>query len=404
MEIKYTKEEGSQAKFAIKFNAGEMQKFFDAAYKAQAPSVSIAGFRPGKAPRAMIIDSIGRQRLADAAMEQAVRDGYSEAVRKHNCKPIGNPAVRILRQPSFIDGTASEFDFEMEVDVLPEVKFTKDYKKIKITALKRDEFSVSDEEVEKVIAHLRQRNAGFKDVTRGAQIGDRLEVTFKGFDGRVPIEQLSSQNHPVIMGNNALIPGFEDKVVGIKAGEKKEFKLKFPKEHFAPQFGDKTFRFEVRAEKVQEVILPKLDNEFAKKFGLGDLAELRKKLKDNIASEKRERYQGMVTNELTKGLAQMTRAELPRVLVDGENERLRQSMAEMVKKQGTTIEQYISNIKSTKEKFKEDLTRQAAKNVLVGLALREVAKLEKIKLEKEETLEKVVRWLVEVNSKPQPKS
>jgi trigger factor len=399
MEIKYTKEKGSQAKFTIEFSAAEMQNFFDIAYEANAASVNIAGFRPGKAPRAMIIDSVGRQRLADAAMEQAVRHGYSEAVKKHGCQPIGNPTIKILQQPSFIENSDNGFDYEVEISILPEVKLTKDYKKIKLTPPKKDEFGVSDEEVDKVIDHLRQRNAGFKDITRGAQRGDRLEITFKGFDGRVIVEQLSSSNHPIIMGNNTLIPGFEDKIIGIKTGEHKEFKLKFPKEHFAPQFKNKEFRFEVKAEKVQEVILPKLDNEFAKKFGLKDLAELKKRLKENIASEKKERYEGVVANEVTQGLAQMTRTELPKILVDGESERLRQSIAEMIKKQGITLEQYLANIKSTKEKFEEDLARQAAKNVLVGLALREVAKAEKIKLDKEETLEKVIKWLVEVNIK-----
>ena len=404
MEIKYTKLQGSQIKLAIECAASEMEKYFDEALSANAASVNIAGFRPGKAPKAMIIESIGRQKLANVSMEQAVRVGYGEAVKKHELKPIGSPSVSIVKQPSFLEKADNRFSFTVDIGVLPDVKITKDYKRIKITPLKKEELAVSDEEVEKVIDHLRRRNAGYNDITRGAREGDRVEITFKGYDGRVPVEQLTSQNHPIIMGQNTLIPGFEDKITGIKTGEEREFKLKFPKEHFSPQFKGKEFRFEVKADKVQEVILPKVDEEFVKKFGLKSVEGLKKRLKANIAEEKKERYETQARDEVTKALAQMTRVELPTVLVESETERLRRDITEMVQKQGTTLEKYIESIKSSKDKFEEDLTRQASNNVLVGLALREIAKLEKIKLEKEETLDKIMQWLIEINtSKKQPK-
>ncbi len=399
MKITYVKEKGSQVKLTIECAADDMQKYFDEALQANAASVNIAGFRPGRAPRAMIIDAIGRQKLANAAMEQAVRVGYGDAIKKHELKPIGSPSVSILKQPSFLEKADNSFSYTVDIGVLPEVKITKDYKNIKITPPKKNELSVSDEEVDKVIDHLRHRNAGYNDITRGAREGDRLEITFKGFDGHVPVEQLASQNHPIIMGNNSLVPGFEDKITGITAGEKREFKLKFPKEHFSPQFKGKEFRFEVTANKVQEVILPKFDSSFAEKFGIKGLDELKKRLKANIAEEKRERYETQVRDEVTKALTQMTRVELPVTLVASEKERLQHDINETIQKQGATLEKYLESIKSNKEKFEEDLTRQAGNNVLVGLALREIAKREKIKLAKEETLDKVMRWLIDVNSK-----
>lgn len=399
MKITYNKEKGSQVKLAIEFEASEMEKYFDEALEANATSVNIAGFRPGKAPRAMIIDAIGRQKLANVAMEQAVRVGYGEAVKKHNLKPLGDPSVSIIKQPSFLEKSDNSFSITVDVGIMPEIKITKDYKKIKVTPPKKDEFAVSDEEVEKVIDHLRQRNAGFKDITRGARKGDRVEITFKGFEGQVPVEQLTSQNHPIIMGSNSLIPGFEDKITGIKTGEKREFKLIFPKEHFSPQFKGKEFRFEVIAEKVQEVILPKIDEEFAKKFGIKSIDELKKRLRANIAEEKKERYETQARDEVTRALAQMTRMELPATLVASEKERLRHDINEMVQKQGTTLEKYLEGIKSNKEKFDEDLTRQAGNNILVGLALREIGKLEKMKLDKDDALNKVMDWLIEISSK-----
>jgi len=134
------------------------------------------------------------------------------------------------------------------------------------------------------------------------------------------VEQLTSQNHPIIMGSNTLIPGFEDKITGIKTSEERKFKLKFPKEHFAPQFRGKEFRFEVKADKVQEVVLPKIDEDFVKKFGLKSVEGLKKRLKANIAEEKKERYETQARDEVTKALTQMTRVELPAALVEAVHE------------------------------------------------------------------------------------
>ena len=111
MKITYNKEKGSQVKLAIEFQADEMEKYFNEALEANAASVNIAGFRPGKAPRAMLIESIGRQKLVNVAMEQAVRVGYGEAVKKHELKPIGSPSVSILKQPSFLEKTDNSFSF-----------------------------------------------------------------------------------------------------------------------------------------------------------------------------------------------------------------------------------------------------------------------------------------------------
>jgi len=405
MDIKITKEKGSNVLARVEVPAARMTELFDAAYATLAPTISIAGFRPGKAPRTMIIESIGRQRLANGAMEEALRLAYRQLIKEHKITPLGNPTVKILQQPSFLEGGDNKLVFEIAVGVMPEVKITKDYKAIELTRPEKDHDVVTDQELDDALEHLRRRNATLKKVARAAKKGDRVEISFEGSDAqRVLIEQLTSKNHPVILGQNTLIPGFEDRILGMKAGNKKEFKLRFPKGHFAAQFSGKEFNFKVEMHDVSEVVLPKLDDKFAKKVGVPSVDGLRDKMRENLVAEKRRRQLSVTADEIANALIAMTRVEVPSVLTGSEAKRLSDNVVENAKRQGQTLEQYLEKLKLTREKFDEGITKQAARNIIIGLALREIAQKEKIEIGKEESLDKVLRWLIDINTKERKNS
>lgn len=395
MEIKVTKINKSKFHIKVTVPKAEMDELYENAYNALASSVNLPGFRPGKAPRTMTVEAIGAQRLANTAIEEAIRTSYIKAIKDNHLNPLGNPNVKIVKQPSFIEGSENLLEYEADLDVLPEVKFIKDYKKIKLSPAPTKEFTVEAKEVDSALQMLRRRRATFKQVERGAKKDDKLEITFQGFDRRVALEKLSSKNHPIILGTGTLIPGFEEKLVGIKKGEKREFDITFPKKYHAKEFAGKKYHFEVTANNVEEVILPKEDDEFAKSLGAKSLEDLNNLLKNNIIQEKKNRAYGVQEDEIVGEVIKIARTDLPEILVSSEKDRLKKLIEGIAQKQNITFDQYLKNIETTQEKFDEDITKQAAKNVLIGLSLRQIAQNEKIKLEKDDSLTKVVKWLIE---------
>jgi len=424
MEIKVTKINKSRFHIKVAASKTQMEDLYEKAYIALAPSVSLPGFRPGKAPRSMTVEAIGAQRLANAAIEEAIRTSYIKALKDNKLNPLGNPNIKIIKQPSFIEGSENILEYEADLDILPEVKFIKDYKKIKLSPAPRppageagsskseggpaprsskdgvgpapkQDFTTNDEEIDQTLQMLRRRRATFKSITRGAKNDDKLEITFQGFDGHVALEKLGSKNHPIILGSKTLIPGFEEKLVGIKKDEKREFDITFPKEYHAKEFAGKKYHFEVTADNVEEVILPKEDNEFAKSLGAKSLEDLKNLLKKNIIQEKKNRAYQKQEDEVVNEIVKIARTDLPEILVNSEKERLKKIVEDIAQKQGVSFDQYLKNIETTPEKFDEDMTKQAAKNVLIGLSLRQIAQNEKIEIGKDESLTKVVRWLID---------
>jgi len=395
MEIKFSQVNKSRASLQVVITAAEMNKHFDEAYNAMAPSVNLPGFRPGKAPKTMTIEAIGRQRLANAAIEEAIRSTYIKAIRDHKLNPLGSPNVTIEKQPSFIEGSENVLQYSAQIDSLPEVKFIIDYKKLRVSPAPRENLKIGDKDVEAAIREIACRRSTFKPVTRGAKKGDKLEITFQGFDGHVALEKLASKNHPLILGTNVLIPGFEDKLLGIKKGEKREFDITFPTQYHAKEFAGKKYRFKVTADAVEETIAPKIDDQFAKDLGAKSFDDLRKLLRANLEQEQKNRATQKQEDEVVQQIAKIARTDLPEVLVNSEKARLQKIIEDIAQKQNVTLDQYLENVQTTKEKFDEDTGRQAAKNVLIGLSLRQIALNEKIELSKDESLTKVVRWLIE---------
>jgi len=395
METKVNQTKNSHAVLNVKVTASEMVERFEDAYNQLAPSVNIAGFRLGKAPKAMIIESIGRQRLGNLAIEEAIKKGLIGGFKEHKLEPIGNPSISVAKYPDFSGDAPTELEYNAEFDVLPEVKFVKKYTNIKLTPAPKNYDKVTDEEIKKLLGELAKHKAQFKPIGRAAQKGDRVEISFTGFDGNVAVEQLTSKHHPIILGTNILIPGFEEQLIGTKKGDKRSFDITFPKDYYAKQFAGKKYKFEVEVERVDEVDTPKIDNELAKSFGAKNLDELKELLKKNLRLEKQSRQKTKNEDEIVQYLFKITRADIPATLAEGEKQRLQQNIVSLLEQKKSNMDEYLQQLKTTKEKFEDDLTKQAGKNVLIGLALRQIAKNESIELKKDDSLVRVLDWLIE---------
>lgn len=388
MEIKKEDLGKSKVKLSIKVSSPEMRGFFARTYNKIAPTIEIKGFRKGMAPRSMTIDAIGENRLQQEIIDLALQETFTQALKKENLIPIAPPKINIKMLKDLTTDTAA-LEYEAEIDLLPEVRLG-DYKKIKIK--KSDQkIEVSADEIEQVLSHLARTRAEFKDINRPVKDGDRLEIDFEGFDKGAKLENLTSKNYPVILGSKVLIPEFEAQLIGLKKGDKKEFKVEI-----APTANDKKrpVNFKVEILQTQEVILPKIDDEFAKKYQKKDLADLKKAIKEDVIKQKEQQHERNIENAVLEELIKITKVEISDSLIGQEIDRQINEIRSRTATMGLTFEKYLENLKKTEGEFRESLKPNAEKTIKIGLALGEIVKQEKIDPKDKEAGHKALEKLI----------
>ena len=375
MEIKKEVLPKSKVKLTIKLAPAEMRTYFERVYNRLASQIEVKGFRPGQAPKSMIISAIGANRLQSEIVDEALKESYVQSLKKENLIPVAPPRVNLKIMKDLLADTA-ELEYEAEIDLLPVIKIG-EYKKLKIKSASwwnKEKIEAKKDEIDQVLSHLRRGQAQFKDIDRSLKSGDRAEINFEAFDKGVKIENLSSKNYPVILGSKVLIPEFEEKIIGLKKGDKKEFKLKLS---LSAKEEKKELNFKVEILLTQEVILPKFDDEFAKKYQKKTMEELKKAISEDIIKQKENEDKKKVENEMLEQLLKITKVEVPESLIEQEVERQVNEIRSRVSTMGgLTFEQYLSNLKKTEQEFKEGLKPQAEKTIKIGLALGEIIKKE----------------------------
>jgi trigger factor len=389
----------NRIKISVTVEPEKMEEHFERQYELFAPTVAIAGFRPGKAPRAMTIEKIGHARLAQGALEVAINDAYQSSLREHKVYPVTQPAVSISKHPAFgEDKSQNELVFEIEFDILPEAKIG-DYKKIKCDKIDPKKLEVADEEVEKVVGYLRRQAGQLKEKSGEVKEGDWVDVSFEGSIKGVVKDKLTSKNFPMIVGETAMIPGFVEQMVGSKKGDKKEFELIFPKDFADKEYAGAKVNFKLEVNDHKELILPKLDEEFVTKFGHKSIAELKKAIRESLEGEKKDRERQVQQAQISEQIIKITRVDIPKSLIDGEVSRMKQVLGQDLAQKGLTLEKYIENLKMTAEKMDKDLEAQAQRNIVLGVGLGEIAKKEEVEIGSAEGTKKVFERLVELCAK-----
>jgi len=389
----------NRVKITISVPASKVEEYFEAHYARLAPTVNLQGFRPGKAPRVMTIEAIGQARLANMTLEQAIDEAYREALQQHKTYPVTPPSVSISKHPTF-EGTGeqNELKFEVEFDILPEAKVGA-YQKIRIKKADQKRLEVTDEEVDKVVEYLRRQSADLKEKTGRAAKGDWVDISFKGSIKSVEKEKLTSLSLPMVIGETKMIPGFEEKLIDMKKGEKKEFKITFPKDFQDKEFAGQKAKFALELKDLREINLPELKDEFFTKFGLKTLKELRTNIQKSLIAEKQEHVRGEQVGQISQELMKITKVDIPKSLIANEKARMKSALTTDLSKQNLTLEKYIQNLKITEKKFEEDLEVQAKRNILLGVAIGEIAKKEKIEINSQEGTRRVFDYLIELATK-----
>ena len=320
MDVSVKKLPQSKMEFTITLPWEEWKGEIDHAAIDLGKQIKVSGFRPGKVPRNVIEQRLGKQAILVEAAEHAVRHSYEHALAKEKIDAIGVPDVKL--------GTLAENEaltFSVVTAVMPDVKlgsWQSVVKKLNAEYAKKSD-AISDDEIAKELERLASMRAKLVTVNREARLDDNVIVDFSVMQNGVLIEHGKSEKHPLVLGKGVFIPGFEEQLVGMQAGEEKTFELTFPKEYHAKHLADKPATFVVKMGIVQEREVPAVDDAFAQSLGkFTTLVELQNNMRAGLLEEKKVKNKEEHRTQILDALGEKATVEFPEILVTEELERM----------------------------------------------------------------------------------
>lgn len=378
MQVSVKKISPTRVNLVITVSAGEMKHVkTHVIEKHFADKVTIAGFRAGKAPLELIEKQVNQQQLTTEVLEHAVNDYYGKAVSEQRLRPTSNPEVKISK---FVPYT--ELVFEAETDIIGDIKLP-DYTKISVP---RQPIAVDKESVQQVIDNLRQQQSQKNDVERAAKNGDQVWIDFSGADAKGnPIKNADGKDYPLALGSNTFIPGFEDNLVGLKAGDKKSFELTFPEDYNAKELQGKKVTFTVTVNKVQEVVLPEVTDEFAASVApVSTVEELKADIEKQLKIEHERQAQTNQENQLIQAIANQTTIEIPPALIDQQVLSMEEEEKRNLTYRGQTWQEHLDQENQTEQQHRDSKKPEAEQRIKVSIILSEIAEREQITVSPEE--------------------
>ena len=355
------------------------EKFMNAvnkAYLQQRKKINVPGFRKGKAPRAFIEKMYGEAVFYEDALEIVYPDAVSAAIEEAKLEVIDTPFD--LEVPEMgKDGVV----IKLKVTVMPEVKLGK-YKGIKAT---KKSAKVSAEDVKSHINNMLEQNSRIVTVEtkRKVKKNDIAVIDFEGFVDGVAFEGGKAENYELTIGSNQFIPGFEDQIIGHKAGEEFDVNVKFPEE-YTPELAGKDATFKVTLHEIKVKELPELDDEFAKDLDYDNVDELKKGVEADMLEHRQSDVEKEFEAKLMEELVANVEAEIPEVMFDTQKEENINNFAQRLAQQGIDVDTYLSYMGTDKEAFESSMREQAVSQVKLGLALDKIAEDEKIEVSAED--------------------
>ena len=367
--------EKSRIALEVEVGAEELEAAVAKAYLKIRNKINIPGFRPGKAPRKMIEARFGADVFYADAVDEAFPEAYTKAIESEKLDTVGYPEVELVG-----DVTKDGFTFKATVAVYPEVKLG-EYKGL---SAPKETVKVTDKDVKQRLDELATRNARLVSVERKAKKGDTAVIDFEGFDNGVPFDGGKGENYELELGSGSFVPGFEDQVIGMKAGEEKDIDITFP-EDYTPELAGKAVVFKVKVSEVKAQELPEIDDEFAKDVSEFDtLDELKADIKKQIESDREKAADIAFENALLEQVADSVECEIPDVMIEDQCKRFLEEFKSRVMAQGIPYDQYVKMTGMDEAKFLEEGREPATKQVKMDLAIAEIIDQEKLEAGAEE--------------------
>ncbi len=344
-------------------------------------SVKIDGYRSGKAPEELIRKGIGEDRVKENALNIAVQDSINKLIEKENFDVLDYSKIDIK------ENKPDELRFSVLLTLFPDIQLG-NYTGINV---KSKPIGVEEEEIDKTIKEIQESRTEFKDSEEAAKKGDRVEVDFEvsGQDGKV-IEGGQSENHPLIIGKNTFVPGFEEHLEGMKAGEEKTFSLKMPADYHEKNIAGKEMNFKVVMKKISYPVTPKMDDSFIK--GLGNftsVSQLRETIKSGLFEEKKMKESERIKLAILDEILQGTQVTVPDRLLENQLDIMVGNFDRELHGRGLELGLYLAHLNKTQDEFRKGFLPQAEKQVKINLIMREIGKKESISITPEEVAERL---------------
>jgi trigger factor len=382
MQVSLEKSDGLERRLKVQVPAERVERETEDRLKSLSKRAKIDGFRPGKVPLKVV-----KQRFGDQVRSEVVTDllqsSYNEALAQQKLTPAGGPRIDSLdAQPG------KDMQFTAVFEVYPEIKL----KGVEGIKVERPVAEVAKEDIDAMVDNLRHQRAGWEAVERAAKDGDRVLIDFEGSLDGTPFPGGKGERVPVVLGEKRMLPDFEAGLQGIKTDESREFDVKFPADYHAAELAGKQARFKVSTHSVEGQVLPELDDEFCKAFGIaeGGIEKLRSEVADNMRRELEETVRRKLKDQALDALLKANELDLPKALVDDEIERLRRD---------ALVRIGVRDAKKASELPRELFEEQAVKRVSLGLLVGEIINQQRLAVDPKRVDERLERMAGEY-SKP----
>ena len=358
--------EKSRVALTIETSAEEFEAAVNKAYLKMRGKINVPGFRVGKAPRKIIEKMYGAEVFYEEAVNILLPDAYEDAVKEKELNVVGYPEVEL--ESCTKDGVV----FKCTVAVYPEVKLGQ-YKGLEAP---KAEVKVTAADVNARLKEMADRNSRLVSVERAVKKGDTADIDFEGFDNGVPFDGGKGENFDLEIGSGSFVPGFEEQLIGMKAGEEKDIDITFP-ENYAPELAGKPVVFHVKVNEVKVKEVPAVDDEFAKDVSEFDtLKELKADIKKKMTAERTEAAQRAFEDVLMAKVAEGVEAEIPHEMVELQAERMMEQFKQQLAAQGIPFDQYLKMTGTTEADFRKQADGPAAEQVKMDLAVEAIIKAE----------------------------
>ncbi|HBK0524090.1 trigger factor [Listeria monocytogenes] len=388
MSVKWEKQEGNVGKLTFEIEQEKVKEGLDRAFVKVRKTLNVPGFRKGKVPRQIFNQRFGEEALFQDALDILLPEVYSAAIDEAGIDPVDTPQVNIESMEK-----GETWVLTAEVTVKPEVKLG-DYKGLEV---EKRETELTTEELEAELKQLQERQAELvvkEDAP--AENGDTVILDFEGFKDGVAFEGGQAENHSLELGSGQFIPGFEEKLVGLKAGDEADIELTFPEEYHAEDLAGQPVVFKVKLHEIKTKEVPALDDELAKDIDeeVETLDELKEKISKRLQEAKEESVAQAKQEEVIAKAVENAEADIPHAMVHHEADHLMNHFAQDLQAQGLTPELYYQFTGQTEEAMHAQMEKDAEKRVKMNLVLEAIAEAENIE-PTEEAIDEEISTLAE---------
>ena len=393
MKATLISKENNRAKFTMDFTAEEFEAAVVKAYQDSKDKFNIDGFRKGKAPRSIIEKHFGEGVFFEDAINNLFQTAYPEALNELDLEVIDSP------QADFSEiGKGKPLTVTIDVAVYPVVE-VKDYKGIEVEQVDPE---VTEEDVDRDIEAMRKRNSRMVVADRPVENGDTVILDYAGFVGDEQFQGGTAENQELKIGSGMFIPGFEEQLIGVKAGESKDVVVTFPEEYQAKELAGKEAVFKCKVHEVKFEELPELDDEFAKDVSEFDtLAELRDDARARILESVKLQCENEAKDKVIAQVYENNKIEAPATMVADEMDRMIQELEQQMRYQGLNIQQYLQFTGSTLDDFRNEIKPEAEKRVATRIVLRSIGEVENVEVTDEDLDKELQRMSEAYNTDPE---